>query len=324
MSNRYQRSSANRLEEIFKDPGELQYVLSLPEVERERLLFEREQLIEEQLEKSKLIEKVKALERGHAAVTPSEERRPEPSAPGKSEEPTLPDKETIDKITLSRKDISAHIFRPEFERVAKGAFVRLSLDPKTYRLCEIVRLVDCVPYTLEGSLVNKKALLRQGKSEREFKFDVVSNQPCSTEELNYYYSLEPPNRSRLRALVSKAKECTSFFGEPLTEDEINMIIVEKRKLRTAQPSSSMTKQDRTIPSTHHQPTYLKLSAVSLDPSDPFSRKKAGFSPASNQQNADSSVANKPAFSFRVDDPKLLYDIFNVDLDMEFVEQLMQN
>jgi hypothetical protein len=312
MSNRRHESLSNRLREIFKDDEELRYVASLPEVEREKLLFERQQLVEEQLEKSKLVEKVRALEQESVSPLKSTNEITK-------EEVIYPERSLVDSLTLSRKSICSSIFRAEFGRISKGCYVRLSLDPKTYRLCEIARLIDCEPYQLDGTLVNKKAVLRQGKSEREFKFDVISNQSCSDEELAYFFELEPLSRARLKTMMNKAKECSQFLNHPMSEEEINQMLLEKRNIRLVRPQVPRAKAERTLPPSVQQPNFLKLQPTSLDPSDPFSRKKT-----SKGEDSKSSSSKESSFRFFSSDPACLYDVYgSIDLDESLLDRLIK-
>ena len=58
--------------------------------------------------------------------------------------------------------------------------MRLSIGNEKYRLAQIMKLVPYHrTYKLNGTTVKKAALLKYGKSERTFRFDVISNSPCT-------------------------------------------------------------------------------------------------------------------------------------------------
>lgn len=313
-------------EDLFENEEDRRKIMSLPEVERETILFERQQRLEEVAEKRRLIEKVKALESGEAS-RPTE-------IPVLSKIPTekqvlvTEDYESIRSVVLSRKFIEAYVFHPEFTKMAKGCYVRLALDKGIYRLCEIVKIVSMPPYRLEADvLIDKGALLRQGKSEKEFKFDVISNSAVTTAEIDYFVALEAPRKPKNSILTAKARELYEFKKKPLQDDVLDHILFEKKRVRgyggikdkvkmLADEDNSDAKKSRDFKYATH--TFLKLESVSNDPNDPFARRK-GFqskpAEASRLQQARGEVIN---FKFY---PQLQYEMHDFELDTTAINSL---
>lgn len=314
-------SGAHINEELFEGEEDRQRIMSLPEVEREMILFERQQKLEEAAEKRRLIEKVKALEGGEpfrATEPPSvlAKAAVEKQALG------LEDYEAIRSVVLSRKFIEAYVFHPDFPKIAKGCYVRLALDKGVYRLCEIVKVVSMSPYHLEPDvLIDKGALLRQGKSEKEFKFDVISNSAVSIAEIDYFVSLEAFRKPKTSSLLSKARELTDFKKRPLQDDVLEHILSEKKRVRgyggikekvkmLTEEDASDSKKGRDFKYATH--AFLKLESVSNDPNDPFARRKT-FQSKTAEASAHPSTSRGEVIEFKFD-PQLIYDMHDFELD----------
>ena len=321
------RTNAHINEEVFVSEEDRQRIMSLPEVERETILFERQQKLEEAAEKRRLIEKVKALEGGEPSLRPSEAPAQQRAS---TEKTTLgtEEYEAIRSVVLSRKFIEAYVFHPDFSRIAKGCYVRLALDKGVYRLCEVVKVVSVSPYRLEADvLIDKGVLLRQGKSEKEFKLDVVSNGQVSSAEVDYFVSLDAARKPKLSTLNGKAKELNDFKKRPLQDDVLENILSEKKRVRgfegikdrvkqIADDDSLDAKKGRDFKYGTH--TFLKLESVSNDPNDPFARRKA-FQSKSADMLPKPSRGEVIEFTFS---PQLIYDLHDFELDISAINRVL--
>lgn len=312
-------------EALFNDEEDRERIMSMPEVEREKIIFERQQKLEEAAEKQRLIAKVKALEEGESG--PRSVSAPTTATKVSAEKQTLSpeDYNAFCNVVLSRKFIEAYAFHPSFAQIAKGCFVRLALERGVYRLCEIVKIVSMPAYKLEADvLIDKGALLRQGKSEKEFKFDVISNSNTSNAEIDYFVSLETHKKVKMSALHAKAREVEEFKRRPLQDDILELIILEKKRVRgyggikekvklLAEDERVDAKKSRDFKYNSH--SFLKLEATSNDPNDPFARRK--YLQSQSTKSSQPALQNEETFEFKFS-PQAIYELHDFELDCSSV------
>lgn len=150
--------------------------------------------------------------------------------------------ELVNKNRLSRNQIVQWIYHPDFDDLAKGSFVRLSLgnDPKglpVYRLTEIKKIVSYYrTYKIGNVSVNKGAILKYGKSEKTFRLDVISNSEFSESEYRrWMMTLEDEGQSvpSLKAALTKAEAWTAFLAQPVSDDIVQAMVEAKREVGNA-------------------------------------------------------------------------------------------
>jgi hypothetical protein len=300
---------SNTREDLFENDEDRKKIMSLPELEREMILFERQQKIEEAIEKKKLLEKVKVIE-GGLKETPEGKREPVPEyiLSGRS---ILP-------LIITRKFIAENFFRPDFLKVIKGLFVRLALDKNTYRVCEIVKINNSPSYDVDDQTINKRAILRQGTSEKEFKFDVVSNGEVQKSELDYFINLEIKGKLKPESYyTNKANELKEFITKPISAEILEHIVNEKKKLKNIPSKREIEKSDEKPKQFEHKytsPHFLKLEVTSNDPNDPFSRRKI-FSSKTETINNNSTMKVEESNIENIFTPSLLYQLHDFDLEI---------
>jgi hypothetical protein len=293
-------------DDLFENDEDREKILALPELERETILFERQQKIEEDIEKRKLLEKVKVIEGEFKDIKVEGIKEPIPDyiSGGKK----------IIPLIITRKFIVENLFRPDFSKIVKGLFVRVAIDKNTYRLCEIVKVINAQTYDVDDQPLNKKALLRQGTSEKEFKFDVVSNGETQKSEIDYFVNLELKGKLRPESYYSnKIKDLREFLDKPIDDETLEFILNEKKKLRRI-PAKRETEQRSTEPK-YSSPHFLKLEVTSNDPNDPFSRRKI-FSSKRNEVVSKNFVPNMEESNIgSIFTPNLLYRLHDFDFDI---------
>jgi hypothetical protein len=300
---------SNTKEDLFENDEDRKKIMSLPELERETILFERQQKIEEAIEKKKLLEKVKVIE-GDVKETHEgiKETVPDYISSGKM----------IIPLIITRKFIVENFFRPDFLKVIKGLFVRLAIDKNTYRLCEIVKISNSPSYDVDDQTINKRALLRQGSSEKEFKFDVVSNGEVQKPELEYFINLEIRGKVKPQSYYSgKANELQEFINKPIDAETLEHIINEKKKLKNVPSKREIEKSDDKLKQFEHKftsPHFLKLEVTSNDPNDPFSRRKI-FSSKNEPTSKNSNVKIEESNVENIFTTNLLYQLHDFDFEI---------
>ena len=294
-------------DDLFENDEDREKILALPELERETILFERQQKIEEEIEKRKLLEKVKVIEGEFKDVKEVGIKEPIPDyiSGGKK----------IIPLIITRKFIVENLFRPDFSKIVKGLFVRVAIDKNTYRLCEIVKVINAQTYDVDDQPLNKKALLRQGTSEKEFKFDVVSNGETQKSEIDYFVNLELKGKLKPESYYSnKNKELREFVDKPIDDETLEYIVNEKRKLRRIPAKREI--EQRPTEHKYSSPHFLKLEVTSNDPNDPFSRRKI-FSSKRNEVASKNFVPNIEESNIEnIFTPNLLYRLHDFDIDIQ--------
>ena len=148
--------------------------------------------------------------------------------------------EHILPICLSRSLIEKWLYRSFFKTELVGFFVRLSLglDPargeQVYRLCQIDSVVEYYKtYTVNNTVTKFAFNLRIGKATKKFAIDAVSNSPPSQKEFSrWLMELRHSNCyvMRRKEAASLAERVKFLIDSPITEQEIDFVVKEKRKL----------------------------------------------------------------------------------------------
>ena len=159
---------------------------------------------------------------------------------GRLVEDSLIDFELANALRLSRDQIEKWIFHPQFDELARGHLVRLSVGMRdgqpVYRLAEIRRIV---PYhrtyrlSSHTTAVKKAAVLRHGKSERTFCLDICSNSPFTPREFSRWWEtmkqegqVVPPRR----IVEQRIKAWKSLETEPISDRIVAAMVEAKRTL----------------------------------------------------------------------------------------------
>jgi RNA polymerase-associated protein RTF1 len=241
----------------------------MTEVEREAYIFEREQAKQAKKEREDLERRIKRMEKQeieafsqtkHSAfehklkkmeqLRDSKRKRREYEDSDYSEEevhssPRKGADQTEKKVELAailgaqlkRDVIEKSIYRPSFNDVAHGCFVRVNLgrgrsDEPVYRMCQISKLLTGTKsYMIGKTSTNLKGLLAIGDSNRECNLDIVSNSAITKDEFEFWLSNCEKSKFKplsCRFLTKKEQELQKFIKEPVGEDEMKAIIERKR------------------------------------------------------------------------------------------------
>lgn len=141
------------------------------------------------------------------------------------------------QLRLDRNTLVHWLYHPDFDELAKGALLRLAIGPdargeQVYRLVEIKKVVPYHrTYRIASTAITKGAILKYGRSERTFRFDVVSNQPFTEREYGRWRAvlqaedMAPPSK---RAAEAKAAAWTAFLAAPVSDEAVQAMVAAKR------------------------------------------------------------------------------------------------
>ncbi|KAJ1944845.1 RNA polymerase-associated protein rtf1 [Linderina macrospora] len=227
--------------DLMGDQKDRKWLSSLNEVERERILAERQEkrdLLEEQRElklklkagsrvadagKSRRSDRYESSRGAFSDLKRARERRHHgdggwtPSGDDlESEEEGEPAAtlEELQTICLSRNQIEKWLFAPFFAEAAIGCFTRIVIresdshgEYNTYKMMEIVDVVqghgqNQPPYSVNKTLTDKYLVLKYGALERDYSMETISNSPIKVEEYNSWESVLRSDRVRERPTPS--------------------------------------------------------------------------------------------------------------------------
>ncbi|OXA60255.1 RNA polymerase-associated protein RTF1 homolog [Folsomia candida] len=144
----------------------------------------------------------------------------------------------LNKIRLSRFKLERCLYLPFFLRVIKGCYVRVAVAGSAYKVYEIDGL-DTQPkaYEIGATKTNKVLLLKLPGEEkgRKFRFEFVSNFPCTEAEFSHWKQRMEQNQVSLPTLTdikNKEKEIKEAMEYQLEEEDIEAIINEKAKFKS--------------------------------------------------------------------------------------------
>lgn len=165
------------------------------------------------------------------------QRKPSQKKSSKKAAEEALDFELANRLRLSRNTIVQWIYHPDFDELARGALLRLAIGPdargeQVYRLAEIKKVVPYHrTYRIGNTAITKGAVLRYGKSERTFRFDVVSNSEFTEKEYGRWRGtlqdeqIGPPSK---RVAQSKAAAWETFLAAPVSDEAVQAMVTAKR------------------------------------------------------------------------------------------------
>jgi len=144
----------------------------------------------------------------------------------------------LNMARVSRVHMARWVHLPWFNDLIKGCFVRVGIGSMggelVYRIAEVVGVEEYHRvYAIEKTLTKKALVLRQGKWSRTFRMEFCSNSTFTTQEFNKWMDLikiakeTPPS---LEAVQKKAKELEERKKHILTNQEVQIMLEEKKKL----------------------------------------------------------------------------------------------
>ena len=151
------------------------------------------------------------------------------------------DPPTLERIRLTRNKLELWLLEPFFERVLPGCLVRIGIGQQSsgrpvYKVAEVLGVKDGFkPYMMGKAKTTKRLELAIGSAKKAFAMNFVSNQNFEVQELEKYRrSLKEAGGvdrwPSQRAVDQKAEELRKCKDYDYTEEEINAMVAEKKKL----------------------------------------------------------------------------------------------
>lgn len=161
------------------------------------------------------------------------------------------------RLRISRDTIAKLIFHPDFDEACRGCLMRLSIGLKdgvqVYRLVEVKRVVKYHRAYKIGATVttDKAAILKYGRQERTFRFDIISNSDFTPFEYERWLAtLKEEAQPIVTAKVAegRAEQWRELETRPLSDSVVSVMIAAKRQLsgshRNAVAERTMLRQQR--------------------------------------------------------------------------------
>lgn len=153
----------------------------------------------------------------------------------------LIDLDTANRLRLSRDTIAKWIFHPQFDDLARGCLLRLSIgfkgEEQVYRLVEVRKIaLFHRNYKINGTTTNKAAILKYGKNEKTFCLDIISNSAFTQKEFDRWTETMKEEHQpivTMRAAESRIQAWRELEARPLSDDIISAMVAAKRELGAA-------------------------------------------------------------------------------------------
>ena len=265
-------------QQIFKNEEDENHIMSLKEVEREKIIGERVLELKRQKERKELLnekenkaKETKKSKPNYNEQSDSEEgelkedkhrSKHKKSFESNGDESSLSvddeDKpvkkestnitlEDIKKIVLNRNFFEKYYFYPNFDEKVKGAFVRINLSSTDqnlsnymgYSIFEIEQIVTKdKSYDFAGNKCNKIMKLKNFNETVIFK--IISNSDILEDEFQKLKSSsENPHIPTKEEIDKIQKNIEEIKNKKLTRDELNEILTKKRKDRIKYKDSTL-------------------------------------------------------------------------------------
>jgi Plus-3 domain len=195
--------------ELYHSPEDRDELLSLPEVERERILYERHKEMERKRER-------RELEKRRGAEMSMVEKRSGVDV----------SYHTFAQTVLKREDLVRMMYRPFMHRVA-GCHVKIRVSAG-YKVLRIRRVRDGRIYSIEGKGKSDKWLeVEGGGLKMDVSIENASNSKVSEEEFRVY--IEDGGSLGEKEGRSVGRRIRSELDKKVDEREMEYILREKRK-----------------------------------------------------------------------------------------------
>ncbi|EPZ35869.1 plus-3-domain-containing protein [Rozella allomycis CSF55] len=260
--------------DLIGDEEDRKWLFSLPELQREEILFERADARKERQRKKELRRSATKTDRRTTSLKKLKEKRmtkiqkdaeamdaKELTSPNESEqeqegederiEEPLADQKDIESIFLTRSRLEKWMFRSFFEDVVKGCFVRVSfkMDQNTkenvYRLAQIQDVIRYRRvYKINGVSTDKALSLKYGNDLKDFRLDILSNSFFTDKEYSKWKAylderkIKPPTK---QFCVEKNQEIIEAKSTNLTEEEVSKMMQEKKRFNQTVVNPAMEK-----------------------------------------------------------------------------------
>lgn len=273
--------------EIFKNQEEMQNILSMKEIDREKFIMERIMELNSQKERQKLLgnNKQKPAEKKEKKHSEEDENYEQGEIIGKKEKSkrnqrkdsdsnlsslSLDDdnknnkknreqslkKNDIEKIKLTRQFFIKYIDVPDFDNKIKGAIVRvhLSSEDKSSRIESgyIIGIVEDIitkdkTYNFNGSQCLKYLKVKNGTNEQDFNFNVISNSPIEDKEFQNWID------------VSKMHNINILSPEDIKKISNNLNEIKKYQFNTSERDKMFS--DKLMDRIKHKDNTINITQV---------------------------------------------------------------
>ncbi|KAI5184356.1 hypothetical protein NEHOM01_0101 [Nematocida homosporus] len=219
MSPKLQRQRHEE-EDLYLDWEDQKQLEALPEVEREKILYER------------YIERVRANERkeieqrvrsfGEESESDSFSRESEKVFPQSSAKSTY---EVFKCIVLSRDTLLKIVYRRAIDKL-KGYYIKIRL-PTGYSIYKISDVYEGKKYELGGIVTNKWMVVQRKKDRKEINIQSISNVLATEEEYREYLreNVVPGDKEALKMWKKISREVEA----DLSEEELNYSLSQRRR-----------------------------------------------------------------------------------------------
>ena len=241
--------SGEEKEEYYKSEQDKEYLRSLPELEREKIMNERYNEAQAKKEREKILNEALRSEKNQRLDDLSGKKRDKkddadlPKKKMKFSEPEYNHKketgitlEDVEKIRISRDQLIKWCPHLYFEKTVIGAFVRINIGvnrntkDNVYLMCEVVDVITSEKYyEIEGNKAktNKMLVINHGKNKKTMKIDIVSNTSFTTKEFEYY--MERLGKDGMKPItqhqvLSKIQDIQKALNYTYSREEIEVLV----------------------------------------------------------------------------------------------------
>ncbi|XP_049819559.1 RNA polymerase-associated protein Rtf1 isoform X2 [Aethina tumida] len=176
----------------------------------------------------------------------SSEAEPEAEVP---EPAYTPQRQDLNQIRLSRHKLERFVHMPNFDKIAKGCFVKIGIGQQNntsiYRVAEVIGVYETAKiYTLGKTKTNKGLRVRHGNQERVFRLEFVSNQEFTDSEYHKWLEAsaaagnELPSKSKVEQKIADIKEAITY---EFNEQDVERILREKERFKSNPHNYAMKK-----------------------------------------------------------------------------------
>ncbi|KAJ1901029.1 RNA polymerase-associated protein rtf1 [Kickxella alabastrina] len=259
-------------DDLMGDQKDRRWLASLNEVERERILAERQErrdVLNEQRElRAKLKAGVRVSDRKKPAGAFSDLKRAREhrrrggssehrwsSGSDEEEAAEAAALDEINSICMTRNQLEQWLFRPFLKEAITGGFVRIvtrtrdsSGEYNQYKMMQIIDVVQAEgreqpPYHLNKTLTDTYLTLRFGAADKDYSMETISNSPIKPEELHAWDAALRSTRVRAQitpeAVRRKLADLARAREYKLTEAEITHMVNERARLRRIESGGAL-------------------------------------------------------------------------------------
>ncbi|KAI5192623.1 hypothetical protein NECID01_2016 [Nematocida sp. AWRm77] len=209
-------------EDVYLSWEDKEKLEALPEIEREKILYERYIEKVRENERKELEHRVKVLGEESESDSCSRETK-DLSFPRKNSFQGTYD--VFRTVVLKRDIISKIVYRKIIEKL-KGLFVKIRL-PTGYAVYKILKVYDGDKYEIGGLITNKWMVLGRSADRKEVCIQSISNAPVTEEEyIKYKKENEVPGD---KECIRMWKKLEKEIEMDLSEEDLDYTLSQRRR-----------------------------------------------------------------------------------------------